>query len=151
MGAYFLFHYGFHEKIEPSRRNHLIWKAHWGGENNYPDTQNTLNIFLSAIAVIFWTEYNFRFISDCRYSFNYKLKKKTYKRRNNYFVYHFKCTLFIWRIRASKTFLSIFKHSLLTWFNLQIGSEFLLSMTHRVLTRLSKCANIPYHRNQMFL
>ena len=43
-----------------------------------PDTQIILIIFLSVIAVmqmIFGTEANFCFISDCRNSFNWKLKK----------------------------------------------------------------------------
>ena len=40
-------------------RNYLIWTGDWGGKHNTADTQNTLIIFLSAIAVIqviFWTE-----------------------------------------------------------------------------------------------
>ena len=43
-----------------------------------PDTQNSLIIFLSVVAVmqvIFWTEDNFYFISDCGNSFKCKLKK----------------------------------------------------------------------------
>ena len=42
---------GLQEKIERRRWNYLIWRADWGGEHNTPDTQNTLTIFLSAIAV----------------------------------------------------------------------------------------------------
>ena len=62
---FFVFHYGFQEKLEA--RNYLIWTADWAGEHNNPDTENTLIIFLSAIAVMqlnFWTEDNFYFISD---------------------------------------------------------------------------------------
>ena len=61
---FFLFCSGFQEKIDLSRRNYLIW-IHlliWMHLN----TQNTLIIFLSTIAVmqvIFWTEDNFCLIS----------------------------------------------------------------------------------------
>ena len=51
----------------------LKWRAQYS-----PDAQNIPIIFLSAIAVmlvICWTEDNFCFISDCRNSFNCKLKK----------------------------------------------------------------------------
>ena len=76
--TFLLFRCGFQEKIEPSRRNYLIWTADWGGVQNTPNRQNGLIIFLSAIAlmqVISWTEDDFYFISDCRNSFNNKLKK----------------------------------------------------------------------------
>ena len=76
--AFFLFRCGCKKKIGPSWRNYLIWTADWGGQHNTPDTQNKLNIFLSAIAVtqvIFWTKVNFCFVFDCRDSFNCKLKK----------------------------------------------------------------------------
>ena len=62
----------------PSWRNYLIWTAEWGREHDVLDRQNTLNIFLSTIAVmqvIFRTEDNFFFIFDCMNSFNCKLKK----------------------------------------------------------------------------
>ena len=76
--TFFLFCCGFQEKLEPCLLNYLIWTANWDGEHNNFNTQNTLIIFLSAIAVmqvIFWVEDNFCFISDCRNSFNCKLKK----------------------------------------------------------------------------
>ena len=94
------------ENDEPSWVNYLVWKAYWGEEHNKSDTQNTLINFLSAIAVtqmIFWTDDSFCFISDCRNSFNCKLKKG-YKRGNNYFLEPIKCTFFIWRICTDKTF-----------------------------------------------
>ena len=56
----------------------LIWTADWDWEHNSLDSQNILIILLSAIAVmqvIFWTEENIYVISDCRDSFNCKLKK----------------------------------------------------------------------------
>ena len=48
----FVFCSGFREKIEPSQRNYLVWSGDWGGEHYTPDTQNTLIIFLSEIAVM---------------------------------------------------------------------------------------------------
>ena len=78
MASFFLFRCGFQEKTEPSWRNYLIWTVEWGGEHNIPNTQNRLIIFLSAVEimqVMFWTEYNFRFFSDCKNSVNCKLKK----------------------------------------------------------------------------
>ena len=54
----------------------LSSRLRWGSQ--YPSTQNTLIIFLSAVAkmqVIFWTEDHFWFISHRTNLFNYKLKK----------------------------------------------------------------------------
>ena len=87
----------------------------------YPDTRNTLIVFLSAagvMQVIFWTKDNFCFISDCRNSFNCKLKKFI-SEQIIFFLWRIKCTLFIWRIRTDKRFqrrtLEILK-KLLTYF-----------------------------------
>ena len=67
--AFFLFLSLSLTKIEPSWRNCLIWTVDWGGEHNTADTENALIIFL--------TDVNFCFISDCGNSFNWKLKKLT--------------------------------------------------------------------------
>ena len=56
------------KESQAEENKYLIWAANWGGEHNSPrHTEYTL-FFLSAIAVmqiIFWTEDNFCFISDC--------------------------------------------------------------------------------------
>ena len=72
---FFLFRCGSQEKILKKLFN-LNSTQRWGTQ--CPSTQDTLIIFLSAITVmqmIFWTEDNFWFASDCRNSFNCKLKK----------------------------------------------------------------------------
>ena len=76
--TFFLFRCGFQEKREPSWKNYLIWTADWCGVHSTPDPQKALIIFLSVISkmqVIFWSEDNFCFISDCRNAFYCKLKK----------------------------------------------------------------------------
>ena len=53
---------------QAEENKYLIWTANWGGEHNTPSHTGCTLFFLSAIAVmqvIFWTEDNFCFISDC--------------------------------------------------------------------------------------
>ena len=82
--AFFLTRYRFREKTEPSWKNYFIWAAVWGGKQNTPDTQNTLIISLSAVAVmpvIPWTEDNLIvWLIFCRNSFSCKLKKLLIKK-----------------------------------------------------------------------
>ena len=47
--SFFLFRRGFQEKIESSWRNYSTWGVE---EHNASDTQNTITIFLSEIAVL---------------------------------------------------------------------------------------------------
>ena len=118
--AFLLFRCGVQEKIEPNWKNYLIWIVGWGRKPNTLDTQNTIIIFLSAIAVmlmIFWTEDLFCCISDCINSYNCKLKKLVNKEMIVFYnpsnaicsskksvqIKHFKdhafigvCSLFIW-------------------------------------------------------
>ena len=123
MVSFFLFRCEFQEKIEPNWRNCLIWTADWGWEQNTPDTQNTLIIFLSAVAVIqviFWTEDNFCVISDCRNSFNCKLKKLINEQKIFYSPSNGLCSSDeIVKINYFKYYTFIGTCSLVTWFNLQ--------------------------------
>ena len=115
----------FQVKIELSWRNYLIGTAAWGCEYNIPDTQNTLITFLSVIAVmqvIFWTEDHFWFISDCRDSFNCKLKKLINEHVTTFYSLSNALCSFDEPVQIKN-----FKHhtfidlcSLFTWFNLQI-------------------------------
>ena len=55
------------KESQAEENKYLILTADWGGEHNTPRRTECF-IFLSAIAVmqvIFWTEDNFCFISDC--------------------------------------------------------------------------------------
>ena len=130
-----------------------------GGDHNTPDAQNALIIFLSEIAimqVIFWKEDNFSFISDCRNSFDCKLQKLIneqiiiFNSPSNALcssgesaeAKHFKHHTSIVCIPFPLS--SIGKYWISAWW-------FLLMKTQRVLTRSSKCANMCYHKKQMFL
>ena len=56
------------KESQAEENKYLIWTANWGGEHNTPSHTGCTLFFLSAIAVmqvIFWTEDNFCFISDC--------------------------------------------------------------------------------------
>ena len=56
------------KESQAKENKYLIWTADWGGEHNTPRHTGYTLFFLSAIAVmqvIFWTEDNFCFISDC--------------------------------------------------------------------------------------
>ena len=107
------------------RSKGLIWRVDWDGEHNTPDTQNTRFIFFISNcnnASNFWTEGNFCIISDCRNSFDYKLKN---------FISE-QIIIFYSSLNAVCSFdksvqIKSFKHhtfismcSLFTWFNLQI-------------------------------
>ena len=93
----------------------------------------------------FWVENNFRFISDCRNSFNGKLKKLINKQKNLYIPTNILCLLVeslqinIWSIILS-WYVSTF---LLVQF-----AEFLFMKTYRVLT---DWANVRYTINQIIL
>ena len=103
----------------------FLWTAGWGREYNTPDAQNTLIIFLSAFAlmwVIFSTEDNFCFISDCRNSFNCKLKKI---KNEQIIIFYIPSNALC--PSAESVQIKHFKHHtfinmyfLFTWFNLQI-------------------------------
>ena len=53
------------KESQAEENRYLIWTADWGGEHNTSRHTEYTFFFLSAIAVIFWTEDNFCFISDC--------------------------------------------------------------------------------------
>ena len=102
--SFFLFWCGFLEKLKtlkPSWRNYLIWIADWGGEQNTPDTQNTLISSFSAIAVCMWF-FELKIISALFLivRIHSTANWKTYIRANNYFQLPNKCSLFIWGIRT---------------------------------------------------
>ena len=126
MVSLFFFRCGFQEKIEPSWRNYLIWTAKWGGEHITPDTQNTLIIFFSTIAVMqvnFWTEDNFCFISGCKNSFTYKSKK--FINEQIIIDFYIPSNALYWsdkrvEIKYFNHHTSIGMYSLSTWFILQI-------------------------------
>ena len=68
------------KESQAEENKYLIWTADWGGEHSTPRNTEYTYTFLSAIAVmqvIFWTEDNFCFNSDCGnlFKFNCKLKK----------------------------------------------------------------------------
>ena len=142
---FFFFCCGFQKKIEPSWRNRFEKQIEVGSA--IPQIKEYTYYFLisnciDTADILNWIERNVCFISDCRYSFNYKLNKKLI---NEEIIILYITSNALCSFEESvqvKCFWSIFKY---------IGTEFLLSMTHRVLIRLSKCANVPYHRNQMFL
>ena len=100
--------------------------------------------------MIFGTEDNVWFISDCGISFNCKFKKLI--------------NVQMWGVARFGTLCSSdesiqikhFKHhtfidmcSFLTRLNLQIGTEFQFIKVHRVLNRLSKRASVHYRKNQV--
>ena len=99
--------------------------------------------------MIFLTEDNFCFISDYKNSFSCKLKKLINEQIAIFYspsnalcspnesveIKHFK----------HYNFIGMFS----PWFNLQIMNFCL--WRHRVLNRLSKCANVCYRKNQVFL
>ena len=53
--------------------------------------------------VIFWTKIISAVLLIAGIHLTAK-REKAYKQANNYFLHLIKCTLFIWRIRADKTF-----------------------------------------------
>ena len=63
--------YGLQQKVEPSWRNYLFELQNQGEHN----TINKLHLIIhQQLLVIFWTERDICIISDCRNSFNNKLK-----------------------------------------------------------------------------
>ena len=106
--AFFLFHCGLQEKLEPTRRNCFFWTADWGWEHNLLDPQNTL--------MFYWQ------LQQCKWFFKQKIisaslliagihsssKSKKFKElMNGQIIDSYspsKCTLFIWRISTDKTF-----------------------------------------------
>ena len=124
-------------------KNYFIWTAVWGGKHNTLDTQNTLIIFLSAFAlmqVIFWTEDNFCFISDCKNLFKCKLQKFI---NEQVIVFYSPSNALCSSDKSVQV--KHFKHTFIgmcllsTWFNLQIlNNEDTTSLTQ--IEQMCKCA-----------
>ena len=54
------------KESQAEENKYLIWTADWGGEHNTPRIHFILLPAIVVMEVIFWTEDNFYFISDCR-------------------------------------------------------------------------------------
>ena len=135
-------------------------RLRWGAQ--YSRYVEYTIIFLSEIAVMqvtFWTEDNFCLISDCRNSFNCKLKRLInekiiifYSLSNalcssdesiqlKYFNHHPFWYAFPFHLVQSANS---------EYWNTE-NTEILLTKTHRILNRLSKFAKVRYHKNHVFL
>ena len=108
-------------------------------ENTIPQkTQNTLIIFLSAIA-------GFCFFSDCRNSFSCKLKKLI---NEQIIIFHTLSNEFCSPIEFVRNrFIGVFPSHLVQSAN----TELLLAKTQRVLNISNKCPNMRYRKNQVFI
>ena len=103
--------------------------------------------------MIFWTEDTFCFTSDCRKSFNCKLKKLLI---DQIIIFHSPSNA----LRSSDESVQIkhFNHHTFIGMNVFLfhlvqsaNTEFLLMKTQRVLNRWNKWAIVRYCKNQVFL
>ena len=112
------------------------------------DTQNTL-ICLSAIAVmkvIFWIEDN-----SALFLLREFIQLQTQKLIIEQIVRFYSPSNALCSSTESVQ-VKHFKHHMLTFHLIQSGNkEFLFMKTQRLLNRLSKCANVRYHKDQVFL